>query len=66
MPGQFHIVADYRVFVGGNIGEPLLPRAEDMTANDFAVVELSSFQLMDLRVSPERAAVTNLSPNHLN
>lgn len=55
-----------RVFVGGNIGEPLLPRAEDMTANDFAVVELSSFQLMDLRVSPERAAVTNLSPNHLN
>lgn len=55
-----------RVFVGGNIGEPLLPHVEDMTANDFAVVELSSFQLMDMRVGPERAAVTNLSPNHLN
>ena len=55
-----------RVFVGGNIGEPLLPRVEDMTAEDFAVVELSSFQLSDMTVSPWRAAVTNLSPNHLN
>lgn len=55
-----------RVFVGGNIGEPLLPRVEEMTSEDIAVVELSSFQLMDLTVSPWRAAVTNLSPNHLN
>ena len=55
-----------RVFVGGNIGEPLLPHVEEMTMDDTAVVELSSFQLSDMTVSPWRAAVTNLSPNHLN
>ena len=55
-----------RVFVGGNIGEPLLPRVEEMTARDIAVVELSSFQLFDMKLSPTRAAITNLSPNHLD
>ena len=55
-----------RVFVGGNIGEPLLPRVAEMTADDFAVVELSSFQLQTMRHSPVRAAVTNVSPNHLD
>lgn len=55
-----------RVFVGGNIGEPLLRWVEQMTAEDYAVVELSSFQLMDMRHSPHRAAMTNLSENHLN
>ena len=55
-----------RVFVGGNIGEPLLPYVDEMTAADFAVLELSSFQLQSLRRSCDRAAVTNLSPNHLN
>lgn len=53
-------------YVGGNIGEPLLPRVGEMTADDFAVVELSSFQLMTLRRSPERAAITNITPNHLD
>ena len=55
-----------RVYVGGNIGEPLLPRVEEMTADDFAVVELSSFQLQTVQRSPVRAAVTNITPNHLN
>ncbi|MBQ9080636.1 MAG: UDP-N-acetylmuramoyl-L-alanine--D-glutamate ligase [Clostridia bacterium] len=55
-----------RAYVGGNIGEPLLPRVAEMTENDWAIVELSSFQLMTMRRSPERAAVTNLSPNHLD
>ena len=55
-----------RVFVGGNIGEPLLPRVLDMTADDFAVVELSSFQLQSMKCSPLRAAITNITPNHLN
>ena len=56
------------VYLGGNIGQPLLPLAPLMTAEDFAVVELSSFQLMDLppRCVPHRAAVTNVTPNHLN
>ncbi len=55
-----------KVFVGGNIGEPLLPHVEEMTENDFAVLELSSFQLQTMTRSPHRAAITNLSPNHLN
>ncbi|MBQ8416557.1 MAG: UDP-N-acetylmuramoyl-L-alanine--D-glutamate ligase [Clostridia bacterium] len=55
-----------RVFVGGNLGTPLLPRVKEMTEADFAVVELSSFQLQTLRRSPARAALTNITPNHLN
>ena len=55
-----------RVFVGGNIGEPLLQRVWEMSADDYAVVELSSFQLQTMSHSPVRAAITNLSPNHLN
>ena len=54
------------VWLGGNIGTPLLPRTREMGREDFAVVELSSFQLMDMRRSPQRAVVTNLSPNHLD
>ena len=54
------------VWVGGNIGTPLLPRVREMTADDFCVVELSSFQLMDMKRSPRRAVVTNLAPNHLD
>ena len=54
------------VYVGGNIGEPLLPYVEKMTEADVAVVELSSFQLQTMKSSPARAAITNLSPNHLN
>lgn len=55
-----------RVYVGGNIGTPLLPLVDQMTADDFAVVELSSFQLQTVRNSPVRAAITNLSKNHLD
>lgn len=55
-----------RVYVGGNIGTPLLPYVREMTSDDYAVVELSSFQLMAMRHSPHIAAITNLSPNHLN
>ncbi|MBR6557801.1 MAG: UDP-N-acetylmuramoyl-L-alanine--D-glutamate ligase [Clostridia bacterium] len=55
-----------QVFVGGNIGSPLLPLSEKMTENDFAVVELSSFQLMTMTKSPLVSVITNISPNHLN
>lgn len=55
-----------RMYLGGNIGTPLLPMVDGMTSDDVAVLELSSFQLMTMRHSPTRAAVTNLSPNHLN
>ena len=55
-----------KIYVGGNIGEPLLPKVESMTKDDIAVVELSSFQLQTAEISTWRAAITNLSPNHLN
>lgn len=55
-----------RVFVGGNIGTPLLPLVEEMTPDDFAVVELSSFQLSTMQDSPALCAVTNVTPNHLD
>ncbi len=54
------------VWIGGNIGTPLLPLADRMQEDDFAVVELSSFQLMHMRQSPHVAVVTNLAPNHLD
>lgn len=54
------------VWLGGNIGTPLLSLTRQMKEDDFAVVELSSFQLMDMEQSPVRAVMTNLAPNHLD
>lgn len=54
------------VHKGGNIGRALLPIIEDVKENDAAVVELSSFQLISMRRSPNIAAITNITPNHLN
>lgn len=54
------------VWLGGNIGTPLLPLVRQMKETDYAVVELSSFQLMDMKRSPARAIITNLAPNHLD
>ncbi len=54
------------VWLGGNIGTPLLPLVRQMQQTDIAVVELSSFQLMDMQRSPRIAVVTNLAPNHLD
>ena len=58
--------AGHRVWLGGNIGAPLLPQAADMTPTDIAVVELSSFQLMTMERSADIAVVTNVAPNHLD
>ena len=58
--------AGHTVHLGGNIGHPLLAEAGGMTAEDIAVLELSSFQLMTMTRSPHIAVVTNLSPNHLD
>ena len=54
------------VHVGGNIGNPLLPEIENIKPEDFVVVELSSFQLISMRKSPDIAVVTNVAPNHLD
>ena len=54
------------VWLGGNIGHPLLCDTPRMRPEDYAVLELSSFQLMTMTRSPAIAVVTNLSPNHLD
>ena len=56
----------YRTWVGGNIGTPLFSQIEEICPEDKVVLELSSFQLMTMNVSPEVAIITNLSPNHLD
>lgn len=55
-----------RVHLGGNIGEPLFPRLNEMNRGDVAVLELSSFQLMGNLRPAARAVITNISENHLN
>lgn len=54
------------VHLGGNIGKPLLPEIESIKPTDFAVVELSSFQLISMKQNPFISVVTNLQPNHLD
>ena len=54
------------VHLGGNIGKPLYARIEQVKPEDVAVVELSSFQLLSMRTSPEVSVITNITPNHLN
>ena len=58
--------AGHTVHVGGNIGHPLLAEARSIRPTDWAVLELSSFQLMTMTHSPHIAVVTNLAPNHLD
>ncbi len=58
--------AGYKAWLGGNIGVNLFATLDDITPDDFAVVELSSFQLMKLSMSPDIAVVTNVAPNHLD
>ncbi len=54
------------VHKGGNIGRALLPILEEIKEDDAAVVELSSFQLISMRRSPDVAVITNIAPNHLD
>lgn len=63
---EFLKAQGFSVFLGGNIGFPLLPRIEQIGPDDRAVVELSSFQLISMRKSPDVAVITNVAPNHLD
>ena len=56
----------YKCYLGGNIGIPLFTKIEEMKPDDIVVLELSSFQLMNINVSPQIAVITNISPNHLD
>lgn len=55
-----------KVWLGGNIGKALLPEIENISPEDICVVELSSFQLISMRQSPDVSVVTNVAPNHLD
>lgn len=66
---EYHLLqseAGGRVYIGGNIGAPLITWVDQMTDRDVAVVELSSFQLELMTVSPQVAVVLNITPNHLD
>lgn len=56
----------YNCYLGGNIGIPLFTKLREMKEDDFIVLELSSFQLMNMKISPKISVITNISPNHLN
>ena len=58
--------AGYNTFLGGNIGTPLFTRLPEIKPDDIVVLELSSFQLMNMHVSPDISVITNITPNHLN
>lgn len=56
----------YNCFLGGNIGTPLFTKISEMVPDDIVVLELSSFQLMNMKISPNISIITNITPNHLN
>ena len=56
----------YNCYLGGNIGYPLFTKIGEMKPEDIVVLELSSFQLMTMKKSPDIAVVTNVTPNHLD
>ena len=56
----------YNCYLGGNIGVPLFTKLSEMKPEDIAVLELSSFQLMEMEISPDISVITNVTPNHLN
>lgn len=56
----------YNCYLGGNIGIPLFTKLDQIVPEDIIVLELSSFQLMNMEVCPDISVVTNVTPNHLN
>ena len=58
--------AGYNCYLGGNIGIPLFTKLKDILPEDIIVLELSSFQLMNMKISPDISVITNITPNHLD
>ena len=58
--------SERRAWVGGNIGRPLLNDLDEIKSDDLVIIELSSFQLELMTMSPHIAAVLNLTPDHLD
>lgn len=64
--GEMVRAAGFTTWVGGNIGNPLITDLGRMQPTDRVVMELSSFQLELMTVSPAVAGVLNITPNHLD
>lgn len=58
--------AGKKVFLGGNIGVPVFDFIGRITASDWVVIELSSFQLIDLKHSPHIGVCLMVVPEHLD
>ena len=58
--------AGYKTYLGGNIGTPLFTKLSEIKPEDIVILELSSFQLMGMDISPNIGVITNITPNHLN
>lgn len=58
--------AGFHTYLGGNIGTPLFTKLSEIKPEDMVVLELSSFQLMGMEISPSISVITNITPNHLN
>ncbi len=58
--------AGYKCFLGGNIGKPIFTEVKNMKPEDIIVLEMSSFQLTNMDISPKISIVTNIFPDHLN
>ena len=56
----------YNTYLGGNIGTPLFTKLPEMLPEDIVILELSSFQLMNMKISPKISVITNITPNHLD
>jgi UDP-N-acetylmuramoylalanine--D-glutamate ligase len=64
--GEMLARGDRPVYVGGNIGTPLIDRIDEISSNAWVVLELSSYQLENLRQSAPIGAILNVTPNHLD
>lgn len=64
--GKMLEASGLRTWVGGNIGKPLIEYLDEIETGDRVVLELSSFQLELFHLSPQVAAVLNVTPNHLD
>jgi len=63
---EAEVRAPSKAWVGGNIGRPLVEYVDVINENDLVVQELSSFQLQFMNISPQVAAILNITPNHLD
>ncbi len=55
-----------QAYIGGNIGDPLINYVDEMKPSNLAILEISSFQLEQMTISPHIAAILNITPNHLD